>query len=1299
MQFSFRTKILLVIISVFIIRAANAVPALAASVSLSLPPININTTLDPSITYVIDGTPSIRANVTLTIPAGTHFIFTPQSRIIVFGNIVSNGTAANHVVMVGGTEPPFIPLAKSSLIEAATPIIVSSTVDISKEDYLQKHYGFVFNDGSTGSFSYTDINDAYYAIDIGKVATIAADHLSINNADYGIIGLGGNLTLKNSSFTNTVYPVDWEYGGTFTHSNSSFSNTAIKGWQYDAGALPGDTLVLDSTDGEYYLPNDTIGPRTSLIIKPGVTVFMQDGFGINVSGTFSAEGTESKPITMYGNGVCTSHSPVLAFSQTENISLKYVTFRNVCSGISGKQTIALMSHVTFDTIAGPAVDFNNYSDLTADYITMRDVYQAFTIDIESRLKTTNNTIATVNGNVPAIQISGQTAATILNTTIDGAATCIGILNNSSLVGDMLTLNHCATTGILSNHDSQFGPSGISLANSTIENSGGTFNFTDVVIDDVSKNIFNNDTSGVVLHDMPKTVLINNDWGSSTGPTIDSNPGGKGTKISTTNVAEVEYDPWIGKTAAPEHNPIIIVPGITGSVINKNYGDKSELWPNIPKLALSPTDTFLNDLELTKGGNVSSTRPVTVGDIIRSAGGEDVFDGLIASLLQHGYKEGVDLFVMPYDWRLSNTQTESLLKKSIADALKSSGKEKVNIIAHSAGGLLVKDYLAQNLTTPIDHLFFIAVPHLGAPKSFKALMYGDDMGYNFSLANALSIHVLNPNRIKVITQNMPSVYELLPSKAYIDSVGSYVLDLFGPTPLSNNAAINSYMIAAGRNSALFSFAQTLHDATDGMDFSGTSTYNFVGCGLTKTIGKMVITQKESLGLDGMHVVPEDRLVYRQGDGTVPMVSANAAAGAKTYYVTSGSHGTMPSTTEVEAAIHTVLNNEAIDTSKSITTTSANCAVTGDEVEFHSPVSVDIYDDQGHHTGPTANGDIEFGIPNVDYEIIGDEKFMFLPSGTTYRVVTHAEAVGTYDMYINHSAADDSISHETYFNAVPITSLQATSTIMITPDSNDFTITLDKDGDGTADGTVASSSALNAKEAADQVPPVTTATITNDTVTLTATDGNSGVLNTKYSTDNIQWQLYTKEFTAAPGSTVHFLSMDKAGNVESIKQVTIPTVTVPIVSTPITTINNTTTNITNIPASTDTNTAPNPITDTDDLPQTNNDDTTHPPLVTDTDSPPDQTAQTTPAKDTPLGLPPDVTKSSLTTTATSTIENNDSDSYNAVPQVKNSVAEKVLALPKQLLASVATVNPPHNDIVIMILIVVIVLTIIFIRKRYK
>jgi pimeloyl-ACP methyl ester carboxylesterase len=960
---SFRNKLWIIssiFFSVFLVTTYKTNVAIAATAAVFGGTI-ADTTLSSDTTYTVDGTVYVNAGTTLTIPAGTHVIAAPGSQIVVYGTVVANGTTKNHITIDNGPLPPAIPFSENAIHivstsqspetpgpditaddtetpEVQSPAVMSVTMD-DEVSSSSGSFGFDFRSGSQGTFSYTDMDGATYGAVVEAGSTVTFSHSTFKDCSIGVLGNEGTLKLTSDTFDTVPTPVSWNVHGVFTHSNTTFINTGIGDWSLGGGEPSDTTIKLNSTDGVYTMPSYVINENYKLTISPGVKLFIQDGSGLEIDGTLSAIGTSEKPITIYGDGICSAHKPAISLIKG-SATFEYVNFHDLCSGLSGSQSTLVLKNDNLTTIAGPAVYSENHSTVTADTVIMQDIYHAFDVSSGSTFSLSNATISQVNGDEPAIHVVDESPFTMKSSTVSDAKVCMAISGNSSLTADNITLKDCSTEGILSLPDnSSVQPTGITLTNSSITDSGTALELHKALVLNVSNDVFKGNQVGVSLSDMPATTISNNDWGSVNGPTIADNPGGDGDSIVVSNVPQVTYRPWIGMAEPPEHDPIIIIPGITGSVLTKNYSDKSEIWPNVAEMALSPDDSFLEDLDLLQSGTEDSAKPMLVGDVIRSVGSDDILKSLISTLGNHGYTEGTNLFVLPYDWRLSNTVNQALLKNAIANALQKSGKRKVNIITHSMGGLLAADYLAQNPDAPIDHLFNIAVPHTGAPKAFKVLMYGDDMGYDFSVGS-LKIPILNADRVKDISQNMPAVYELLPSQQYIDSNGSYVTDLTQSQSNLDVDGVQSVMVADGRNSAMFPFAKTLHDVTDNLDTSKISAYNFIGCGVTDTVGGFVLSKEQTFLSSGLHLTPMHRLKYVPGDGVVPASSASAGAHVINYYVNSGSHGTMPAVPAIQNTIADILDGNPV-TDTGIFSGSGSCnIVPGEIVEVHSPVMLDI-----------------------------------------------------------------------------------------------------------------------------------------------------------------------------------------------------------------------------------------------------------------------------------------------------------------------------------------------------------------------
>lgn len=95
-----------------------------------------------------------------------------------------------------------------------------------------------------------------------------------------------------------------------------------------------------------------------------------------------------------------------------------------------------------------------------------------------------------------------------------------------------------------------------------------------------------------------------------------------------------------------------------------------------------------------------------------------YDNLYDAFADNGYVPEKDLFVFPYEWRDSNIENAKLLQEKIDEVKQSAHWPKVDIVAHSMGGLLAREYVESGYYgDDIDQLITVATPQLGAPEAY------------------------------------------------------------------------------------------------------------------------------------------------------------------------------------------------------------------------------------------------------------------------------------------------------------------------------------------------------------------------------------------------------------------------------------------------------------------------------------------------------------------------------------------------------------------------------------------------------
>src|SRR3989344_448730 len=164
---------------------------------------------------------------------------------------------------------------------------------------------------------------------------------------------------------------------------------------------------------------------------------------------------------------------------------------------------------------------------------------------------------------------------------------------------------------------------------------------------------------------------------------------------------------------------------------------------------------------------------------------NIYEGLISLLEDVDYTYGDNFFIAFYDWRHSNEQSATeYLAPIIAEAKERSVSGKVDIIAHSMGGLLVQEYIKSDAYTEgeIDQFIMMGTPNDGSsnaylpweggilPPTWNIVIRSYVEQIEKSLKKTHSIIQSAPITYR---QFFPSLKELLPTGAFITKRGDVV----------------------------------------------------------------------------------------------------------------------------------------------------------------------------------------------------------------------------------------------------------------------------------------------------------------------------------------------------------------------------------------------------------------------------------------------------------------------------------------------------------------------------------------------
>src|SRR3989344_1529807 len=243
----------------------------------------------------------------------------------------------------------------------------------------------------------------------------------------------------------------------------------------------------------------------------------------------------------------------------------------------------------------------------------------------------------------------------------------------------------------------------------------------------------------------------------------------------------DYEP----PAVSAKTPLILIPGIGGTELKTSeetywldkddghggifsyiYPKDEVVWMNEDKAKAFGDDDYFDILKMQVNGVDSEVNLALTGNVV-SLAYQDVIDFFTTK----GYELNKDFFVFSYDWRKDISLTTLLLDQKIESIIQQTGSEKVDIIAHSMGGLVARNYISnEGQAQKVRKLIDLGTPHLGSVDFLKNLEYGGCLTKPGILTDLAGLNIcfgLVPSEVKDVVQNMISAYELAPTQKYFE----------------------------------------------------------------------------------------------------------------------------------------------------------------------------------------------------------------------------------------------------------------------------------------------------------------------------------------------------------------------------------------------------------------------------------------------------------------------------------------------------------------------------------------------------
>lgn len=326
-------------------------------------------------------------------------------------------------------------------------------------------------------------------------------------------------------------------------------------------------------------------------------------------------------------------------------------------------------------------------------------------------------------------------------------------------------------------------------------------------------------------------------------------------------------------------PIIFIPGFLGSRI---FCGNDELWPNIPVVHFG--EMYLEPDGVTDAGSPESCSgqagPATgqLG-IVKSAAGTDIYGKVLEFLNEIMTPSGAPVkpeegaYAFPYDWRKSPAIATAALNHLVEHVLEETGATHVVLMAHSMGGLVLRNYLLNpDYADKVARAITLGTPYWGAPKAHTPLLASKS---NEPKRELFGLDLfLSTENLQISARNMQGLFWLYPAEQYgpwlkVDNYPRSIRTLPQIGPKLSSGQIGPWIESLGGTPALLQKALAGHNEINGWNTNGVPYQVVVGSGMP-TITEMEVSVPE---FEPRQFV---RVWFGAGDATVPERSATQGA---------------------------------------------------------------------------------------------------------------------------------------------------------------------------------------------------------------------------------------------------------------------------------------------------------------------------------------------------------------------------------------------------------------------------------------
>ncbi|MDO8572514.1 MAG: NosD domain-containing protein [bacterium] len=966
--------------------------------------------------------------------------------------------------------------------------IKTCTLNVDLTETIQIDSNGITLDGNSHMLTGSNTGNGVYLSGFSGRTGVTIKNLNVKKFLNGILLRGSNNTLTNNTTTSNSYGI---FLGYLSNNNTLTNNTASSNGF-------GIYLYFSSNN---ILMNNVAQENSSDDLH--VQVSSDSHCDNSITNTIGSGG---RPIRYFNSAVTLSNE---TFSELILCNAGGSNINNITidGSITKKNNGLFLIQTSSSTIANVNSSNNNSG-----------IY----LDSSSSNNVLTNNIAS-NNNSGILLYGSSNNNTLTNNTVLG--------NNFYGILFSLSSNNILTNNTASNNN-VYGIYLFSSNNNQVYNNNLIGNFTQARVNGGNGNVFN------------LTPSIGGNYWSNFDTTAEGCSDSNNDNFCDSpyifyggqdNLPWTTQDGWNNippPCTADCYSNVLFLPGMMGSRLFEKSSDcgvfnnEKERWVSIldcnhQRLVLNGAGKSINSLYTKEG---------TAG-VIDEVYASNIYQSFINDLKKWKEADHIinDYSMIAYDWRLSLEDilqngatstdgisystpqgfTNSYLYKQLKILADSSKTQKVTIVAHSNGGLVTKALIQKlkeandPLYDRIDNVIFVAVPQAGTPDTVGQLLHGGSLGPLGFLMDA--------ERVRDLLHNMPTGYNLLPSRAYIGSstpliefggnaVSPVISARYGDT-IDTYDELADYLTGGdGRavpayddlsspaigNSTLLSNAETIHATLDQWTpATSTMVYEIAGWGIyTPAViryekNKVCIPRDppstpQTIGAPQpiiceryVDVIKIQDKVTLNGDKTVVEESAHlmpTSSMTQKWWVDLGKYNNLTSTIDREhknilevdplrSFIHSIVISSSTP-EQYITNDSSLLVSTKPYIKYqlHSPLNLNIYDQAGNHTGiSTTTGLIEEGIKGSTYYTLGDTKIIIVSADTLHTVKLDAYASGSFTLDLEELRGDIVMASTTY-EAIPTATTTQVTLTWTGVLSTTTTLAIDFNNDNTIDSTL-------------------------------------------------------------------------------------------------------------------------------------------------------------------------------------------------------------------------------------------------------